>query len=547
MNLEKLRVKTRLKILIALGLVGLIALSGAALHTLRQVLIEDRREKVVEIVESAYSAIEWLHKESQAGRMSGEEAQRLAKTFLRAARYDSGRNYVFIIDGNIDYVVFPPNSEDEGVDVAKVQGNATRVGIMRNIVDAARSSALGGFYNYAWPKPPDTTPIAKITYARYFEPWEWAVITGIYIDDVDTVFGEELFVLGGIAAAIVAALLFGAMLVNRSIMRQLGGEISQVVDEARIIASGDLSSDIQVAADGENSLASTINTMQHKLRDIVGQIDAVVRVLMESVGHVSGATGEIGAATEKQASVSSTAAAEIADIRVSINEVSGMAAQSEQSAVVGNRISAEGVRIAADAGDVIGGISATVDNSSRQIELLVQKSLEIGGIAQVIRDVADQTNLLALNAAIEAARAGEQGRGFAVVADEVRKLAERTTQATSEINTMIAAIQKETQSAVASMTATKPQVEKGLALALKIRDMLEGIHREASASLESSRRIASSTQEQAMAVNKVAGSVEQIASSAVRTNTTIKNNAASIQELGCVTDKLRKLLSFFKT
>jgi methyl-accepting chemotaxis protein len=405
MKLERLRVNTRLRILIVLGLLGLIVLSCAALHTLRRVLIEDRREKVVEIVESAYSGIEWLYKESQAGRMSVTEAQELAKTFLRAARYDNGRNYVFIIDRNIDYVMFPPAPEDEGTDVAKVQGNASRVDIMRNIVGAARSS----------------------------------------------------------------------------------------------------------------------------------------------VGQVSSATADIGGIAETQVNSSSTAAAKIAEIHASIGEVSNMATQSEQSAAQGDRISAEGVRIAAEAGEVIGGISTTVENASRQIELLVQKSQEIGGIAKVIRDVADQTNLLALNAAIEAARAGEQGRGFAVVADEVRKLAERTTQATGDINTVIAAIREETQSVVASMDATRPQVEKGLELALKIRDMLEGIHRKAAESLESARRIALSTQDEAAAINEISENVEQVASSAVQTNATIRNNAATLQELGDVAGKLKELLSFFKT
>jgi methyl-accepting chemotaxis protein len=546
MNLEKFRVKTRLRALVILGLLGLVVLSGAALHTLRQELLEDRRDKIVELVESAYTGIEWLYNESQAGRMSVEEAQNLAKTFLRAARYDNGRNYIFIIDKDINYVIFPPAPGDEGVNVGQVQSNASRVGIMRNIVAAARSGPTGGFYNYVWPKPPDTTPIDKITYARYFEPWGWAVITGIYVDDVDAIFRTQLFVIGGVVAGIMALLLVGAGLINRSVTRQLGGELSDVAEEARVIAAGDLTHEVRLTASGEDSLASAINVMQHKLREIVGQIGGVVSVVVDSVKQVSGATDAIGTVTEEQVRSSSSSALSIREIGASINEISEIAAQSEHNAVVGNQISAEGVQAADEAGEAIGGISVTVEASSRQIELLLQKSVEIGGIAKVIRDVADQTNLLALNAAIEAARAGEQGRGFAVVADEVRKLAERTTQATGEINTVIAAIQGETQSATASMNAIRPQVEKGLELAQKVRAMLEGIHREAGASLESARHIASSTQAQATVVNEIGRNVDQIATLSTQANDTIKNNAALIHELSAVAEKLKRLVSFFR-
>ncbi|MDR2690197.1 MAG: methyl-accepting chemotaxis protein [Azoarcus sp.] len=547
MSLEKLRVNTRLRILVVLGLIGLLLLSGAALHTLRKYLVEDRKEKVVELVESAYSAIEQLYNESQAGRISVTEAQNIAKTFIRAARYDEGRNYIFVIDGNVNYVVFPPAPEDEGVNVPKVQSNASRVSIMRNIVGAARSTANGGFYNYLWPKPPSTDPIPKITYARYFEPWGWAVITGIYIDDVDEVFREELYILGGITVVIMAAILLGAFLINRSVMRQLGGEISEVVESAHIIARGDLTREIPFAPIGEGeNLASAINAIQHKLRDVAGHIDGMVQVLVDGVERVSRATAEIGSVAEEQARASNSTAAEIEEISGSIGEVSNTAAQSEKNAVIGNSISADGARMAAEAGKVITQVSNTVELSSQQIELLVQKSVEIGSIAKVIRDVADQTNLLALNAAIEAARAGEQGRGFAVVADEVRKLAERTTQATGEINAVIAAIQQETQSAVTAMGEAKPQVEKGLDLAKKVHEMLEGIHKEASSSLDSARMIAHATQEQATAVNDLAKNMAQIATLSEQSSAAMKDNAVSIKEISGVADKLKQLVSFFK-
>jgi methyl-accepting chemotaxis protein len=180
------------------------------------------------------------------------------------------------------------------------------------------------------------------------------------------------------------------------------------------------------------------------------------------------------------------------------------------------------------------------------VETLEQHSTNISGIVNVIRDIADQTNLLALNAAIEAARAGEQGRGFAVVADEVRKLAERTGGATTEIGQMIDAIQTETRNAVAGMEQSQNQVGTGVQLAGQAADSLVHIQAETRRTLDQINDIASASQEQSAAANEIAQNVERIASMSEENSVAIRDASETATRLSELAHRLDRLMNRFK-
>ena len=191
-------------------------------------------------------------------------------------------------------------------------------------------------------------------------------------------------------------------------------------------------------------------------------------------------------------------------------------------------------------------IANTVSEASNRIRALEERANQVSTIANVIKDIAGQTNLLALNAAIEAARAGEQGRGFAVVADEVRKLAERTALATTEIEQMINGIQTETVGAVDAMSAALPEVEQGVQLAGQASESLRSIEAGATRTLDRVGEVASATREQSAASTAIAQRVEEIAQMVDETTATIRGTAESATDLEHIAHDLMRQIDRFK-
>ena len=227
-------------------------------------------------------------------------------------------------------------------------------------------------------------------------------------------------------------------------------------------------------------------------------------------------------------------------------KIAEIAKQTEQNSEKTLELSKKGNEAMNNTTEAINKVSATVLETAEKIRNLKDKSNEISGSAGLIAEVADQTNLLALNAAIEAARAGEHGRGFAVVADEVRKLAERTGQTTAQITNMISDIQKEIEVTVAAMEQTLPQVEKGLELAGITSEILNEIQAQANDSLSMAQDVSVSSSQQETGIQTVQSYLAEMADMSSNTQMMMQENVKEVEKLETISNQLKDDASFFK-
>jgi aerotaxis receptor len=270
------------------------------------------------------------------------------------------------------------------------------------------------------------------------------------------------------------------------------------------------------------------------------------RAVRQSVHEVAESVDVLKDSAEVQSDATAAAAAGIEEITVSIGEVAANAASTRDAAGVAAQASTDGGALADEACVTILALAETVRASAAQVERMGEHSREISRITGVIREIAEQTNLLALNAAIEAARAGEQGRGFAVVADEVRKLAERSAQATGEISQMVSSVQEETGKAVSSMRSGAGQVEKGVKLVQDARDALLEINTQMSRTLSMVSDISRSSSEQQSAMTSMAQNVEQVASMTDQNLDLAGKTAHTAEALRVVTDRMQKAVGQYR-
>ncbi len=346
-----------------------------------------------------------------------------------------------------------------------------------------------------------------------------------------------------------AALVLGtvaAVLVTRSITRQLGGDPNYVAGIASHIADGDLSQSVPVNGHDSSSMLAKIKLMQEKLRELVTQIQSSVDQVSRTAAHLSSSSGQVAEGTRQQTAAAAAMAASVEQMTVSIDHVSANAGEARSASSQSDALSEQGTVVIRKAVSEMGEIETVVQQSATIVEALNRQSNDISAVVNVIREIADQTNLLALNAAIEAARAGEQGRGFAVVADEVRKLAERTAKSTQEIAGMIEKIQGSTRDVVASMENSMQRVSHGVALANEAGQSITQIKSESSRVAQVVTNISESLMEQSNASRDIARNVEKIAQMSEENSTAVQETATAAQHLEQLAVALQSALGRFR-
>jgi methyl-accepting chemotaxis protein len=373
---------------------------------------------------------------------------------------------------------------------------------------------------------------------------DWAQAKGkSFFENADQVRSTTIWLF--VSISIVAAAL--GVGIGYWIFINITRPLAHAVNAANLVAGGDLRQSITVTGKDEVSqLLISLATMQGKLKDVASRIHATAQHLASAADQMSANALQVSRSTDEQSNAASSMSAAVEQMTVSISHVSDNAANAERATTDSHNHSNQGALVINEAVAEIAKIASAVTNSSNMIADLERRSVEIQGIASVINDIADQTNLLALNAAIEAARAGEQGRGFAVVADEVRKLAERTAKSTREITGMLAVIQECTRAAVSSMNEGVTLVANGTDLANQAGNSIIQISESANRVVSEVNDISAALREQKAASEDIAKSVEKIAQMAEENSAASHETATAATSLKDLAIALKNDASWFR-
>ena len=313
------------------------------------------------------------------------------------------------------------------------------------------------------------------------------------------------------------------------------------------LAAGDLTARIELDTRDElRQVAASFNEMAAAMRGLIGSIRDNSDHVADSARSLVTASGQIHVATQCQSDAASSMAAAVEQMTVGIEHIARNAGEADSLAHRSGELSRQGGEIVAAVVEEIRQIAASVSESAHTVAELGERSGQISAIVQVIGDIAAQTNLLALNAAIEAARAGEQGRGFAVVADEVRKLAERTAQSTREIGEMVAAIQQGTSGAVQGMEQGVIRVNEGVVRAQRAGEAMHGIREAANQVQGTVAEISHALREQSAASAEIAQKVSMIAQMAEENGSAVGSNHQTASRLSDLAGTLLDNVSRFK-
>ena len=322
--------------------------------------------------------------------------------------------------------------------------------------------------------------------------------------------------------------------------------IMRLLDEMGSLAEGDLTVKATVTEDMTGAIADSINFAIEQLRSLVGTINVTSVQVAAGAQETQSTALHLAEAAEHQAQEITTASDRIGEIASSIRHVSRNSAQSAEVAKRSVQIATNGAGVVRQTIQGMDNIRDQIQETSKRIKRLGESSQEIGSIVELINDISEQTNILALNASIQAASAGEAGRGFAVVADEVQRLAERSSRATKRIEGLVHTIQSDTNEAVSSMEQTTTEVVRGARLAEDAGTALGEIERVSTDLAELIQNISASAEQQTTAASNITQTMDTIRSITAQTSQGASQTAKSIGTLAQLATDLRRSVADFK-
>ena len=541
-TLRRLSISQRLWLILVVSMTMLLALGLLMLNQIHDDLYEGKAQKTQHVVQAASGILKYYHGLETAGTLSRETAQQQALTVVSQLRYDND-DYFWINDLRPYMVMHPTNAKLDGNDVSAIK-DPDGFAIFSEMANLAKTKG-SGTVDYRWPKPGSDAPVQKTSYVQLFEPWGWVIGSGVYIDDMQAEFWGQVWQACwvGLGIAIIMAAL--VTLIARSIVRPLQDAVQAMAN----IASGesDLTRSLDThGRDEVTQLAQHFNAFVAKLRKVVNHLQSTASALEQSSTALGTDATQAQQRSQQQALQMDQVATAINEVTYAVQDVARNA-EHAASEMRGAQVQAEQGQQNIDSSlSQIGELSVTINQAVEVIRTLATQSSEIGSVLEVIRSIAEQTNLLALNAAIEAARAGEQGRGFAVVADEVRLLAQRTQQSTAEIQSMIEGLQKHSEAAVNVIGNSSRASQLTIEQATQAGQTLNSIALALSNLNGLNASIASATSQQAHAIEDINHNVTQAAGLSQSTAQAAEQSSSASVHLKELSVQLNGLMHQFK-
>ncbi len=506
---------------------------------------ELKRSELKQLMEMTYSSIAHIYE-------NGGDLED-ALPILKNLKYgESG--YIFGYTETGDRVVLGQSDKGFGENFWDLQDQKGNY-LVRGIVKSAVSG--DGYYTYWFPKPGESEASPKSSYSIHLEKWDVVLGTGFYFDDVNAVLGvlakagESEFKSSQIifmSIAIIAVI--GSVLVGILISRTISSPIATISKSVADLSEGDadLTARIKVNDKFElGQLADNFNRFLGLLGGLITDVKSNAERAHENSESIVGHAGTMADLVNEQDAETDQVATAVTEMTSAANEISSNASTAASAATDAEKETATAKQTVSDAAAEMNALANDIAAAAYEVEELGQGVGSINKVVEVINSVAEQTNLLALNAAIEAARAGEHGRGFAVVADEVRGLAQKTQRSTDEIAEMIASLDKKARSAVDSIRQSNDRSSKALTKNTEVVDAIDRIVSSIGEITQMNEQIASASEEQTSVCEDITERLVTIADKSKETSEKGRETAVSADTLLDNSKSLSRLVSRFRT